>query len=321
MSLIQTIFIIPLIVSSIVALSASSPLYIWIALEINTISFIPIIISSLKPESLRRAIKYFFIQAYASLILLISPITNISFSYLILISILIKLGAAPFHNWFPAVIINLQWPTVFIISTWQKIAPLWILLENIHLNLIFSILASLNALVGGIGGLTQREIRGLLAFSSIGHIGWLIYSFSFSNFITFIYYLSYIIHLLIITFLFSKYFVNTPKNINQISPTNKLWIRLIPLSLLSIGGLPPLLGFIPKFLIINLATLSSVVPLILIIRSYLNIYYYINIIWSTFMSNPQLTLKNYFPLKNRLFIILTSFIRLQILFCGLNIHL
>lgn len=96
---------------------------------------------------------------------------------------------------------------------------------------------------------------------------------------------------------------------------------MIPFILISLGGLPPLLGFIPKFIIINLATLSSIVPLILILGSYINIYYYLNLMWASYMSNfesssisiNQASITNLFIL-----IIVTIFIMVSY---GLNIYL
>ena len=322
MILIQWLFLIPLITSTFIVLSASSPVYIWMALEINTIVFIPIMIVASKPESIRRAIKYFFVQAFASLIFIIGPIfSSVSFFITFFTAIIMKLGASPFHNWFPSVISNTSWSGAFILSTWQKIAPLSLLIENISNNNFIILIASINAIVGGLGGLAQREIRPLLAFSSIGHIGWLVYSINFSHFLTFIYFISYTLHLLVLIFILSKIDTHNLKDPSSTNFSNKLWKFMIPFILISLGGLPPLLGFIPKFIIINLATLSSIVPLILILGSYINIYYYINLIWASYMSNfesssisiNQASITNLFIL-----IIVTIFIMVSY---GLNIYL
>lgn len=321
MPLIQIIFIAPLVRSIFAALSASSPIYLWAALEINTISFIPIIISSLAPESLRAAIKYFFIQAYASVALLIGPVMNLPFSLSLTIAMLAKIGAAPFHNWYPSVISNIQWSSIFILSTVQKIAPLWILIDNLRFSPLISLLAGVNAIVGGIGGLAQSDIRNILAFSSIGHIGWIIYAILFSQPTTLIYYVRYLLHLTLIIYTFIIFNIYSPKDVISISSVPKFWKILIFLSLLSIGGLPPLLGFIPKLIILNLSAYSTIIPMLLILGSYLNIYFYINLLWSSFMVNP--TTFNLLPL-NKIFVTFFCAITLStllILVYGLNIHL
>lgn len=321
MLLIQWLFCWSLFLSTLVAISARVPLYTWAALEINTIAFIPIILDPRKPERVRAAIKYFFIQAYASLIFLVGPLLNSFPEITIFLAIIIKLGISPFHNWYPSVISSLNWLSAFFLSTWQKIAPLWILSENTYNIQIIIPIASLNAIIGGLGGLIQTEIRPLLAFSSIGHIGWLTFRIPLSNFIIFFYFLSYALHLSILIYLFFSFKINTPKDMsssNSISSQTKL---VIALSLLSLGGLPPLLGFIPKLLVILVSTPLFIPPFILIIGSYINIYYYISIIWITFITNPQ-PMKSINYRKTSLylitFILSTLFLTL---ICGLNIYL
>lgn len=320
MALTQSLFRIPLILSTLTALSASTPIYIWARLEINTIVFIPIIISARKPESTHSAIKYFFVQAFASLIFLIGPIVQTPFFIFITAAMLIKLGAAPFHNWYPSVISNLSWAGAFILSTWQKIAPLVIISENTLHVLLLTTLARLNALIGGLGGLAQSEIRPLLAFSSIGHIGWIFYTIILSNITMGLYFISYFIHLIIIIGLLNQTNIYTPKDIPSLIPSSSTLKILFPLLLLSLGGLPPLLGFIPKFLVINLSSSSLILPVLLILGSYINIYYYITLIWGYFINNYQETKLNFSTLH---IILLSSFILstlLLIVIYGLNIY-
>ena len=161
------------------------------------------------------------------------------------------------------------------------------MIENITNHTILGSLAALNALVGGLGGLAQREVRPLLAFSSIGHIGWLFYAIGFSHLVTFAYFISYFLHLILLMSTLSQTNIFSPKDLVSLTPRSNQIKFTIPLLLLSLGGLPPLLGFIPKFLVINLATSSTILPIILILGSYINIYYYITLIWTSFISNPQ----------------------------------
>ena len=321
MLLIQWLFCWSLLLSTFIALSASIPLYTWAALEVNTIAFIPIILDPSKPERVRAAIKYFFIQAYASLIFLIGPLLSYLPEITILLAIIIKLGISPFHNWYPSVITGLNWFSAFFISTWQKIAPLWILRENIYSYNLITPLATLNAIVGGIGGLIQTEIRPLLAFSSIGHIGWLLFSIPLSNFIISLYFISYSIHLIILIYLFFWSKINTPKDLSS-STTLSLKIKLIlAITLLSLGGLPPLLGFIPKFLILLISAPIFIPPLFLMLGRYINIYYYMSIIWISFITNPQ-PFRSYNSSKLTLiWMPLITSLLLLTLICGLNIHL
>ncbi len=287
MLIIQWLLCWSLIMSTIVAISARIPLYTWISLEVNTIAFIPIILDPNKPEAVRGAIKYFFIQAYASLLFLAGPILRSFPQLTICIAILIKLGVSPFHNWYPSVIKNLNWKSNLLLSTWQKIAPLCILRENRPTPLLLVTLRAVNAIVGGAGGLIQTEIRPLLAFSSIGHIGWMMYALTLNNFITFIYFLSYFLHLLILVNILDLIKIYTAKELSS-SKNNPLSIKIaLAFLLLSLGGLPPLLGFLPKLIVLSYSPIITLPPVFLILGSYINIYYYMTIIWRTFIENPQ----------------------------------
>ncbi len=284
MLLIQCLFFWSLTLSTFIALSASAPLYTWAALEVNTIAFIPIIVDPSKPERVRAAIKYFFIQAYASLVFLVGPLLWPIPEITVFLAMMVKLGISPFHNWYPSVVSGLNWSSVFFISTWQKIAPLWVLRENIVNTHIVAPLAALNAMVGGVGGLIQTRIRPLLAFSSIGHMGWIIFRVPLSAQNILIYFVSCTSHLGILMYLFYINKINTPKDISssKLVP-NQVKIR-VALTLLSLGGLPPLLGFIPKFVVILARAPLFLPPLFLMLGRYINTYYYISAIWISFIT-------------------------------------
>ena len=321
MLLIQYLFLWSLALSTFITLSASVPLYAWAALEVNTIAFIPIILDPSKPERVRAAIKYFFIQAYASLIFLIGPLLWHVPEIAVFLAMIIKLGISPFHNWYPSVISNLNWPSAFFISTWQKIAPLWILRENTVNTHLVAPLAALNAIVGGLGGLIQTEIRPLLAFSSIGHIGWVIFRIPLSVLVILIYFISYTLHLGVLIYLFYINKTNTPKDISSSNLIPGQVKATVALTLLSLGGIPPLLGFIPKFIIILVRAPLFLPPLFLILGSYINIYYYISIIWVPLITSPQPILPS-LAIKGVATLTLFIVSRLAlILICGLNIHL
>ncbi len=321
MLLIQCLFFWSLALSTFVALSASIPLYTWAALEVNTIAFIPIILDPAKPERVRAAIKYFFVQAYASLIFLVGPLLWRIPEITVFLAMVIKLGISPFHNWYPSVVSNLNWPSIFFISTWQKIAPLWVLRENaVNTNLIVP-LAALNAIVGGVGGLIQTEIRPLLAFSSIGHMGWIVFRIPMSTQVMLIYFISYTLHLGILTHLLYVNKINTPKDISSSNLIPDQVKTTLALTLLSLGGLPPLLGFIPKFIVVLIRAPLFIPPLFLILGRYINIYYYMSVIWVLFITSSQPALPS---LITKGVATLTFFVvsRLAlVLICGLNIHL
>lgn len=90
-----------------------------------------------------------------------------------ILSMLLKLGIAPFHSWLPHVISSISWTICMILATIQKIAPIRLLViitpKDFSFLLVISVAAS--TIVGGVGGINQTQIRSLIAYSSIGHIG------------------------------------------------------------------------------------------------------------------------------------------------------
>lgn len=273
--------------STLLALSASHWLMIWVALELNIISFIPLIIFSSWHQETEASIKYFLFQALGSSLLLLGSYSP-SFFFLIILGIIVKLGIAPFHYWFPSVINSISWPICLLLTTWQKIVPLFLLI-TVSMTLSSSIciaIASLNTIVGGIGGLNQTQIRPLLAYSSIRHIGWIIAASPVSSFIRMSYFLVYT--LTSITLFLYLFFLNsrTSKLFSSTTLANFINIFTLTLLLLSLGGLPPLTGFLPKWLVI--ASLDSLVtPVFLILGSLINLFYYLNICLSSALSKPN----------------------------------
>nr|YP_009971642.1 NADH dehydrogenase subunit 2 [Colochirus quadrangularis]QNG57237.1 NADH dehydrogenase subunit 2 [Colochirus quadrangularis] len=272
---------------------------IWIGLELSTISVIPLLNTNNTPRSNEATLKYFLIQAFSASILLIGATLNLWLSNswnvndmlnppicntIILSAIIIKLGIAPGHFWFPDIISGIPFLNSTIIACWQKIAPFFIL-SLINLNspneiTLFS--ATISILIGGWGGLNQTSIRKILAYSSIGQLGW-ITATSFYSPETALALLTF--YLLINT---SIFLICHNSNIPYISNLNKTNIIptssiLIPLTLFSIGGLPPFGGFINKLIPFNILIINNnliIIPL-LILGSLLSLFYYIRIIINT----------------------------------------
>lgn len=273
--------------------SSNSWVSIWVGLEINLLSFIPLIVEKKNLFSSESSLKYFLIQAIASRILIFSIILfttlsskflNLDLLILVLISssLLLKVGAAPFHFWLPNVIEGLPWGTNFIILTWQKIAPILILSYCLNsLLLTFSILASV--IFGSIGGLNQTSLRKIIAFSSINHLGWIITRMLYNEILWEIYFYFYLFLNLSIILIFYK------KNIFNINQTFRLSSNFLKicmfLNLLSIGGLPPFLGFFPKWIIIErIVNVKRFLTLnIILFFTLIALYFYLRIAYSSLL--------------------------------------
>nr|YP_009555371.1 NADH dehydrogenase subunit 2 [Triodia sylvina]AZU95908.1 NADH dehydrogenase subunit 2 [Triodia sylvina] len=289
-------FMIILFFSSLISISSNSWLGCWIGLEINLLSFIPLINNNNNLLYSEASLKYFLIQALASsnllfLILLFSfffnffDIQNNFIKILLNSSLLMKLGASPFHFWFTQILEGMTWFNSLILMTWQKITPL-ILLSYCY-NYYFLILSIiLSSMFGAIGGLNQISLRKLMAYSSINHLSWMMMSLIMNENLFFFYLLIYFFLNFIMCMLFyltNSFFLNQLFYLNY-SPKIKFFIFL---NLLSLGGLPPFLGFLPKWLMINYLVNFNMLMLsfILIMTTLISLFYYIRIFYSAFLMN------------------------------------
>nr|AEB39282.1 NADH dehydrogenase subunit 2 [Colostethus panamansis] len=259
------IFFSSLAIGTSITLSSHHWIFAWIGLEINTLAIIPLMTKTPHPRAIEAATKYFLTQAAASALILFAASLNawisgewtILFSFnstptmIFSIAIMTKLGAAPFHFWLPEVLQGLSLHTGLILSTWQKLAPMALLIQfsqstNLELMLIFGLLSTL---VGGWGGINQTQVRKILAFSSIAHLGWMVAISKISPQLTL---LNFVLYIIMTSTLFFILIFMGSKNVMQLStswPKSPILVTLSLLSLLSLSGLPPLTGFIPKWLI------------------------------------------------------------------------
>nr|QYJ55428.1 NADH dehydrogenase subunit 2 [Anopheles sacharovi]QYJ55441.1 NADH dehydrogenase subunit 2 [Anopheles sacharovi]QYJ55454.1 NADH dehydrogenase subunit 2 [Anopheles sacharovi] len=305
----NNIFFITLIFGTLVTISSNSWLGAWMGLEINLLSFIPLMNDNKKNLlTSESSLKYFLTQAFASSILLFAIIMLMFFynsnflmmnnynEILILSTLMLKSGAAPFHFWFPEVMEGLSWFNSLILMTWQKIAPLMLISYNFIYN-FFMISIILSMLIGSLGGLNQTSIRKLMAFSSINHLGWMLLAMMNNEMLWMTYFLIYSLLSISIVMMFNNFklfYFNQIFNISLMNPIIKL---LIFLNLLSLGGLPPFLGFLPKWLVIqNLTNMGQLfILMISVCLTLITLFFYLRLSYSIYMLNYQ---KNSWMLKN-----------------------
>ena len=114
------------------------------------------------------ATKYFLAQRLGSAIILRG--VALTQEFLVVIGAIVKAGIAPVHSWFPQVMEHLRWRLCLVLSTWQKVGPIAIILSCCTISFIpVFIVASLR--MGAIGALKQGRLRSIIALSSITHIG------------------------------------------------------------------------------------------------------------------------------------------------------
>nr|QWQ55677.1 NADH dehydrogenase subunit 2 [Gryllodes sigillatus]UBU97868.1 NADH dehydrogenase subunit 2 [Gryllodes sp.] len=316
----KLLFLLMLILGTLISISSNSWPATWMGLEINLMSFIPLMSSKENMMSTEAAMKYFIIQALASSMLLTLIILNMIIptsdetimNSIISLTLLLKMGAAPFHMWFPSVMEGLSWLNCFLLMTWQKLAPFAILSYlSVNQTIMLTIMI-LSIIIGSIGGLNQTSTRKIMAYSSINHIGWMLMGLMMSENIWLIYFSIYSILsatiLLMLNNLSSQHSNQIPFSWN--SPTGKF---LISINLLSLGGLPPFLGFLPKWLIIQNSFYSqtSFTVLVMILCTLITLFYYIRLVMTSFLiGSPSLKWNYSFKINNFMLISLLTSISL-----------
>nr|YP_192902.1 NADH dehydrogenase subunit 2 [Alytes obstetricans pertinax]AAS83356.1 NADH dehydrogenase subunit 2 [Alytes obstetricans pertinax] len=270
----------------------------WVGLEINTLAIIPLMTKQYHPRAVEASIKYFLTQAAASALLLFAATNNawVTGTWDILnltsplsttsvtIALLMKLGVAPFHFWLPEVLQGITLQTGLILSTWQKLAPLTLIIQsssnlNMSIVLLFGIISTL---VGGWGGLNQTQLRKIMAYSSIAHLGWMMTILPISPTLTT---LNLILYITMTSTLFLMMMTLSTTSINSLTtmwPKMPALTAITVLTLLSLGGLPPLSGFMPKWLILQELTKQNMpaIATIMALSALLSLFFYLRIAYS-----------------------------------------
>nr|YP_007317140.1 NADH dehydrogenase subunit 2 [Pseudopentaceros richardsoni]BAM72001.1 NADH dehydrogenase subunit 2 [Pseudopentaceros richardsoni] len=277
-----------------ITFASSHWLLAWMGLEMNTLAIIPLMAQHHHPRAVEATTKYFLTQATAAAMLLFASTTNAWLTgqwdiqqmshplpiTMITLALALKIGLAPVHSWLPEVLQGLDLTTGLVLSTWQKLAPFALLLQIQPANSTLLVMLGLaSTLVGGWGGLNQTQLRKILAYSSIAHLGWMILILQFSPSLTLLTLLTYLV-MTFSTFLVFK--LNNSTNINQLASS---WTKapaltsLAPLILLSLGGLPPLTGFMPKWLILQELTKQDLAPTATLaaLTALLSLYFYLRL--------------------------------------------
>nr|YP_003433941.1 NADH dehydrogenase subunit 2 [Siphlonurus immanis] len=293
----RLLFISTLSLGTLFSVSASSWLGAWAGLEINLLSFIPLMSQNNK-FSAEAALKYFLVQALASSILLFAVILLYSLNSLLIFEVfyfnpllvlnsalLIKLGAAPFHFWFPGVMEGLNWHCNIILMTWQKIAPMMLLSYSIYLNMFSTFIIVTSVVAGSLGGFNQTSLRKIMAYSSINHLGWMVASIILGDMFWLTYFLFYSLLSIAVIIMFNQFNLTHLYQIYS-SPSYSPSIKLMLfLNMLSLGGLPPFLGFLPKWIIINGLVSSNqyFTVTLMVIMTLVTLFFYLRLTFSAFL--------------------------------------
>ena len=257
---------------------------------------------------------------------------------LILISLFFKLAIAPFHVWAPDVYEGSPSSSSFFFSVVPKIGIFVLLLKIFHYSFFgvidywrhfISIIIVLTIVAGSFGGLEQRKVKSLLAYSSISHMGYSLIAFSTGTLegiqMLFCYLIIYsfsglcVWSIFIILRLKNNYKLKGNKDLTDfvlLSKSNKMMAIFFATVLLSVAGFPPMIGFLVKINIFLSSMESAMyfVALISILCSVVATFYYIRIIKVLFFEKV-LVGHLYYPLNTqKSFLIVGLFFSLLFLF-------
>nr|ADU53857.1 NADH dehydrogenase subunit 2 [Certhia americana] len=300
-------FALSLTLGTTLTISSTHWIMAWTGLEINTLAILPLISKSHHPRAIEAATKYFLVQAAASALVLFSSMTNAwhtgqwditqlshPTSCLILtVALAMKLGLVPFHFWFPEVLQGSSLIVGLLLSTLMKFPPITLLyLTSPSLKpSILTTMAILSAALGGWMGLNQTQTRKILAFSSISHLGWMAIIIAYSPKLAL---LNFYLYTLMTAAVFLS--LNSIKAL-KLSTLMTTWTKtpslnaILLLTLLSLAGLPPLTGFLPKWLIIQELTKQEVAlaATIIALLSLLGLFFYLRLAYCATITLPPHT--------------------------------
>ena len=228
-------------------------------------------------------------------------------------SLCFKFGAAPFHMWVPDIYQGSLISTTILLSTLPKIAVFivflklyfipFIILKEVWSDILIFV-GMLSIVIGSLFALTQENIKRLLAYSAISNIGFIILSLGLisvdgihaSLYYTVVYSLTALASFGIITHITSNSNgIEKITDLAGLSKTHPYFAFLILITMLSSAGIPPLIGFHAKLMVIKALIGSSyiILSIIVVIMTVVSAYYYLKVIKTIYFDNREDLISTY----------------------------
>jgi NADH-quinone oxidoreductase subunit N len=218
-----------------------------------------------------------------------------------------KLGVVPFHLWTPDVYEGAPAPVTAFIATISKGAIFALLLRYFYtvgaehfraVFVLFAIIAIASMLIGNLMALLQNNVKRILAYSSIAHMGYLLVAFEASGAMA----------SEAIAFYLVAYFITTVGAFGVVTVLSDderdadtledyaglFWRRpvlasIFTLMMLSLAGIPVTAGFLAKFYVVTAGVSAGIwaLILILVISSVIGLFYYLRIVATLFARRPE----------------------------------
>ena len=225
----------------------------------------------------------------------------------ILVSLSLKISAAPFHMWTPDVYQGSPSIVTAFLSTAPKIAVFGVLIRVlvypfgeiiVDWGKIVIILSIFSMLIGSLGALKQNDLKRLMAYSTINHIGFILMGLvpgSEDGVTAICIYLIIYVTMNLGVFLFILNMRRDQLNVTKIQDlsglykTEPLIAGCLAVLFFSMAGIPPLAGFIGKLLILNIVIDNNLffLAIIAVVTSVISAFYYIRLVKSMFFDTPK----------------------------------
>ena len=225
----------------------------------------------------------------------------------ILVSLSLKISAAPFHMWTPDVYQGAPSIVTTLLSTLPKIAAFGVLIRLlvypfgeiiIDWGKILIILSITSMLIGSLGALRQTDLKRLMAYSTINHIGFILMALipgsedgitsSICIYLIFYITMNLGMFLFILNMQRDQISVTSIKDLSGLYKTQPLMAGCLSIILFSMAGIPPMAGFIGKLIILNIIIDNNLffLAVVAVLTSVIAAFYYIRLIKSIFFDDP-----------------------------------
>jgi NADH-quinone oxidoreductase subunit N len=226
---------------------------------------------------------------------------------LVIAGVAFKLGAAPFHMWVPDVYEGAPTSTTLFIAAAPKIAAFAMMVRllvftlpmlKIDWQLLLIVISILSMAIGNLAAIMQSSVKRMLAYSSIAHIGYMLLGFVSGSELGYAAAMFYILSYGVMTLagfgmlmvLSRKGFeMETLDDFQGLSQRNPWFAFMMLMTLFSMAGIPPLLGFIAKVHIFEALIAAHYVWLVVValLLSVVGAYYYLRVIQQMYFKEPK----------------------------------
>nr|YP_010034062.1 NADH dehydrogenase subunit 2 [Colobopsis nipponica]QOW83441.1 NADH dehydrogenase subunit 2 [Colobopsis nipponica] len=266
---------------SIYSLFINDLMMMWFFMEIN--NFMYICLLCLKIFNKKMIFLYFLIQTSSSLIMIFTIMLNfyffefLYFKLILMTALSMKLGIPPFHMWMPLISKFMNWDSLLILLSIQKLTPLYMISTLEIPYFIMFLLIMMASYLSTFKMMNLLNFKLIITFSSINQTSWMLLLMLFKNLFWLFYFILYssILSMIHITFLYLKFSSNFMINISNYN------IQLMMISLFfNLSGLPPFSFFFMKWMSMYMFLFNSnhfLIFILMLLNSFILIYIYLNI--------------------------------------------